>query len=185
MKRIVLTFGVIAGLLLSLMMIGGVVLADTIGFESSQVIGYTTMVLAFLLVFFGIRSYRDTVAGGSVSFGRAFGVGMLITLVVCLFYVATWEIIYYGGFAPDFMEKYAAHQIEQARAGGATEAELAKRAADMARFREMYRNPVINAGLTFLEVFPVGLVMTLVSAAILGFGPRRASAGEGVGSAAS
>jgi hypothetical protein len=57
--------------------------------------------------------------------------------------------------------------IEKARAGGATEQELAAKAAEMAEFREMYKNPLINAGLTLIEVFPVGLVVTLISAAIL------------------
>jgi hypothetical protein len=69
---------------------------------------------------------------------------------------------------PDFVEKYAAHMLEKARQSGATAQQLAARAAEMARFRELYRNAFINAGITFIEVFPIGLVMTLVSAGILG-----------------
>jgi hypothetical protein len=122
------------------------------------------MVLAFLLVFFGIRSYRDQVAGGSVGFGRAFGVGLLIMLVASACYVATWEFVYYR-ITPDFAEKYAAHVMERARASGATQAELDARAREMARFQALYRNPLAY---TFLEPLPVGLVMTLVSAGILG-----------------
>ena len=167
MRRIVLTFGLIGGAIVALMMVASFTFMDRIGFDRSQVVGYTTMVLAFLMVFFGIRSYRDNIAGGSIRFGKAFGVGMLITLVISACYVATWEVIYYGGMAEDFTEKYSAYALEKERAAGATEAQLAERSAEMARFWEMYRNPFVNVGLTFLEIFPVGVVMTLVSAAIV------------------
>lgn len=167
MKRIVLTFGLIAGALLSLMMVVNTAFIDQIGFDRGEVIGYTTMVLAFLMVFFGIRSYRDHVAGGNIRFGKAFTVGILIALIASACYVVTWQIIYYQ-MMPDFVERYAAHMLEKARKLGATQQELAAKAAEMARFRELYRNPFINAGITFIEVFPIGLVMTLVSAGILG-----------------
>jgi hypothetical protein len=167
MKRIVLTFGLIAGALLSLMMVVNTAFIDQIGFDRGEVIGYTTMVLAFLMVFFGIRSYRDHVAGGTIRFGKAFRVGILIALIASACYVVTWQIIYYQ-MMPDFVERYAAHMLEKARKLGATQQELAAKAAEMARFRELYRNPFINAGITFIEVFPIGLVMTLVSAGILG-----------------
>jgi hypothetical protein len=166
MRRIVLTFGLLAGVLLSLMMLVTMSFMDRIGFDRGEVIGYTTMVAAFLFVFFGIRSYRDNVAGGSVGFGRAVGVGMLITFVASACYVATWEVVYYR-FMPDFADKYAAHAIEKARAAGATRAELDAEAREMAEFQQAYRNPLVNIAYTFLEPLPVGLVMTLVSAGIL------------------
>src|SRR5687767_2395792 len=114
MKKTVLTFGLIAGGILSLMMAITMPFHDQIGFDRGEIIGYTTMIAAFLLIFFGIRSYRDNVAGGSVSFGRAFKVGALIALVASVCYVATWEVIYFN-FAPDFMGKYQAHLLEKAR----------------------------------------------------------------------
>lgn len=166
MRRIVLTFGLIAGALLSLMMLVSASFMDQIGFDRAAVIGYTTMVLAFLCVFFGIRSYRDNVAGGAVGFGRAFAVGLLIMLVASACYVATWQFVYHR-VAPDFVEKYAAHVLERARASGATPAELDAEAREMARFQALYRNPLVNVAYTFLEPLPVGLVMTLVSAGIL------------------
>jgi hypothetical protein len=166
MKRIVLTFGLISGAVLSAMMLVSTAFMDEIGFDRSQIVGYTTMVLAFLLVYFGIRSYRETVGGGAISFGRALGVGGLIVLVAGVCYVATWQVIYYR-MAPDFVEKYAAHAIEKTRASGASEAELAAKRQQMARYADMYRNPFVNIAFTFIEVLPVGLVMTLVSAGIL------------------
>jgi hypothetical protein len=166
MTRIVLTFGLIAGAVLAVMMVVNITYIDEIGFERGEIIGYTTMVLAFLMVFFGIRSYRDHIYGGTISFGKAFAVGLLITLVASACYVTTWEVLYYW-IAPDFGERYAAYMLEQARQDGATEQELAVKAAEMRRFWDTYKNPLINAGYTFIEVFPIGLIVTLVSAGIL------------------
>ena len=166
MKKTVLTFGLIAGAILSGVMLVLLPFRDAIGFERGMVVGYTTMVLAFLLVFFGVRSYRDNVAGGTVSFGRAFTVGALIALVASLCYVATWELVYFK-LAPDFATKYQAHMIERARADGATEAQIAAKQAEMEKFAKMYQNPAINAAITFLEPLPVALIVALVSAGVL------------------
>jgi hypothetical protein len=166
MKKIVLTFGSIAGIILSIMMLVTIPFMDRIGFDRGEVIGYTTMVLAFLLIFFGVRAYRDRVAGGSISFGRAFTVGMLIALVASVFYVATWQLIYYK-LAPDFVAKYQAHMIEKARAGGESQAEIDKKIADAQKFARRYENPVINVAITFVEPLPVALVIALISAGIL------------------
>jgi hypothetical protein len=166
MRRIVLTFGLIAGGILSAMMLLTLPFQDRIGFDRAAVIGYTTMVLAFLMVFFGVKSYRDHVAGGAVSFGGAFKVGLLITAVATVCYVATWQLVYYK-FAPDFADKYAAYTVEKAVKSGATEAEIAAQRAEMARFAEMYKNPLVNIAFTFLEPLPVGIGFTLVTAGVL------------------
>lgn len=166
MRKIVLTFGLIAGAILSVMMLLTIPFMEEINFDKGAIIGYTTMVLAFLMVYFGVRSYRDNVAGGSVSFGRAFSVGLLIVVIASACYVATWQFIYYR-ITPDFTEKYSAYALEQARKGGASEAEIAAKAAEMARFSELYKNPLVNIGFTFLEPLPVGLVFTLVTAGVL------------------
>lgn len=167
MRTIVLTFGLIAGAVLSAMLLITLLFKDQIGFDQGAVIGYTAMVLAFLMVYFGVRSYRDTVGGGRVTFGRAFLVGLTITAVASVCYVATWELIYYE-LAPDFGEKYAAYAVEKAKASGATEAQVAAKAKEMADFVEMYKNPLANVAITFLEPLPVGLVFTLVTAGVLG-----------------
>ena len=93
MKKTVLTFGLIGGVIIAAMMFATLPFIDKIGFDKGVIVGYTTMVLAFMLVFFGIRSYRENVSDGRITFGRAFAVGILITLVICLFYVIAWEII--------------------------------------------------------------------------------------------
>jgi hypothetical protein len=176
-RRIILTFGLISGALLSAMMAMTLPFLDQIGFDRGMVVGYTTMVLAFLLVYFGVRSYRDTIGGGQVTFGRAVLVGLGITAVATACYVATWEIIYFF-VTPDFGEKYAAYAIEKARASGASAAELARTTREMAEFQEMYRNPLINIAYTSLEPLPVGLLFTLVAAGLLSRrrGPKAATA---------
>jgi len=158
MKKIVLTFGLIAGAILATMMLLTQAMMDDIGFDRSEIIGYTTMILAFLMVFFGVRSYRDNVAGGTVSFAKAFQVGLLIVLVASACYVAAWQFVYYK-LAPDFAEKYSAYVIDKARADGATE-------HDMKNFAAYYRNPLINVAITFLEPLPVGLASALLAAAV-------------------
>ena len=167
MQKIVLTFGLIAGAILSAVMLLTVPFHDQIGFDlGGYVVGYTSMVIAFLMVFFGVKSYRDNVAGGQVSFGRAFKVGLLITAIASVCYVATWQVVYYK-FMPDFMDKYAAFSIEKAKQSGATEEEIASQTQKMTEFKEMYKNPLVNIAFTFLEPLPVGVVFTLVTAGVL------------------
>ncbi|MGH7485378.1 MAG: DUF4199 domain-containing protein [bacterium] len=168
MKKTVLVFGLISGGILAAMMAGTMVIYKNgrFDFDRGEIFGYTSMILAFIIVFFGMRSYRENNGGGAITFGKAFQVGILMTLIACALYVVTWEIIYYR-FVPDFADQYAAHAIAKMRASGASAAALAKATADMAHFKEIYQNPFVNIGMTFLEIFPVGLVMTLISAGIL------------------
>jgi hypothetical protein len=172
MKKTVWTFGLISGAIISILMLATIPFQDEIGFDHGLLVGYTTMVLAFLLIYFGVRSYRDNVGGGSVRFGRAFAVGALIAVISSLCYVATWEVMYFK-FMPDFLSKYQAHALAKARAGGASEDALAKQRADMDKLGEMYKNPLVNSAMTFVEPLPVGLVIALVSAGILSRARKR------------
>ena len=167
MRKIVLTFGLISGAILAALMFITIPFHDQIGFESGGlIVGYTSMVLAFLLIYFGVRSYRDNVGAGRVSFGKAFQVGLLIMLVASACYVISWEIVYHS-FFPDFTTKYAEHVLDKARAAGATEAQLVAQQQQMAQFAEMYKNPFIRAGMTLLEPLPVGLLFALLTAWLL------------------
>jgi Protein of unknown function (DUF4199) len=167
MRKTVLTFGLIAGgVLAGMMVLTTVLLKDKIGFDKGAIIGYTTMVAAFLMIYVGIRSYRDTVAGGMISFGRAVTVGLLITAVATACYVATWQVIFFK-FTPDFVDKYAAYEMQKVAKAGGTQAQRDAKAKEMADFTKMYQNPLINAAFTFLEPLPVGVLLTLVSAGLL------------------
>ena len=164
MKKTILTFGLISGALISLMMGLTVPFQDKLG--HSYVIGYTTIVLSILLSYFGIRSYRDNVGNGHITFGKAFLVGLSITVISCLCYVVTWEIIYFN-FMPDFMDKYGAQVLQKMQASGATAAAIQQKSAELDKLKVMYKNPLFNAAMTFIEPFPVGLLITLISAAVL------------------
>ena len=166
MKKVVLIFGLISAALMSLFMFTMMSFIDKIGMDNGVILGYASMVLAFMLVFFGIRSYRDNVGGGSLTLGRAFAVGILITLISSICYVIAWEIVYFN-FMPDFLDKYSAYMIEKARAAGATPEAIQKQVDEMQQFKKLYSNLFINFAFSFLEPFPVGLVITLVSSLIL------------------
>jgi hypothetical protein len=171
MKKTVLTFGLISGAVAALLMVSTLPFMHRIGFDKGLIVGYTGIVVSLLLVPFGIRSYRENVGGGHITFGRAFAVGILITLISCICYVITWEIIYFN-FLPDFAEKYTAFMVEKARAAGASQQAIEATVKEMKNMKVMLDNPLINAAMTFIEPFPVGLIITTISAAILRKKPR-------------
>ena len=177
MKKTVLTFGLISGAVMAVLMFGTLPLVERIGFDKGAIIGYTSMVLSFLMVFFGIRSYRENVGGGRMTFGRAFAVGILITLISCICYVVAWEIIYFK-FMPDFLAKYAAYMVEKAKASGASAEAIQANLQEMKKFKEMYDNPFFNAAITFTEPFPIGLIITLISALVLRKTPKAQTPGS-------
>jgi hypothetical protein len=166
MKKTVLTFGLIAGVIISVLMDGSVLLSDKIGSSHSLLLGYANIVASFLLVYFGIRSYRDNTLDGQISFGRAFSCGILITLITTIFYVATWEILYFN-FIPHFMDSYFAAQIHKVQSAGLDPAATAAQVAVIQHSQQLYQNPIVNMAYTVIEPFPVGLIITLISAAIL------------------
>ena len=177
MQKIVLRYGLWSSailLALSAVMLP-LCMNATFDFDNGLVLGYTVMVLAFLMVFFGVRSYRDSIGAGAISFGRAFGVGLLISLITCAVYVIAWEIVYFN-FFPDFLDKYSAHALAKMRAAGESEAAIREATAKMAEMAKHYKNLFYNIAVTFMEVFPVGLIVTVVSAAILRRKPQDAPA---------
>ena|SRR5579863_1652369 len=179
MKKTVLTFGLIAGVMISVLMDGGLLIANKLGSgHNSMLLGYTMMVASFLLVYFGIRSYRDNDLGGQITFGRGFACGILITLITSTFYVASWEVIYFN-FMPHFMDSYWAAQIHRAQASGLDPATIAKKVAEIQQSKQSYQNPLVNMAYTFMEPLPVGLIITLISAALLRRKSRVESAADG------
>jgi hypothetical protein len=165
-KKVVLSFGLISGLMISVLMGGSLLLADKIGSGHSMALGYTIMVASFLLIYFGVRSYRDQMLDGSISFGRALACGLLIALITTVCYVATWEVLYFN-FMPHFMDGYFAAQIHKVQSSGLDAGTAAARIAAIRHSQEMYQNPLVNMAYTFLEPLPVGVVIALISAAVL------------------
>ena len=129
-------------------------------------VGYATMIVALTTVFLGIKHYRDKVLGGAIKFLPAFGVGIGISTVACILYAIGWEISI-ANSSCDFTSWYSNYMVDEAKARGASAVELQKVIVDAKDFAEMYKNPFYRIPLTFVEMFPVGLLISLISAAVL------------------
>lgn len=173
MKRSVLIFGLVLGMILCLNMVYMVHLCYTTpDFKSNDVVGYTALVVMFSLIFFGVRNYRNKFLNGIISFGKAFKTGVLIALLGSTVYVVVW-LFYYYLFVPDFLDVYIPHALKQVDAS-----QLAERAEEMERFREMYKSPLFVVLITYSEVLPVGLVVALISSLVL---KKKPGAGDSFG----
>jgi hypothetical protein len=168
MKRIVIINGLIAGVIVSAMLVITQPLLEKgiLNYENGTIVGYTSMVVALSLVFVGIKSYRDQHLKGSISFGQAFKVGILIALIASVVYALSWEV-YYNIAASDFMDKYTQHYLAKMKEEGASDAEIIQMRMEMEKFNEQYKNPIVRFGVTLVEILPVGLLITLISAALL------------------
>jgi hypothetical protein len=167
MKRNVLIFGSIAGLLIATFMVITVGMCyNDPGFEGNMLVGFSAMLVAFSFVFVGIKNYRDKYSNHTITFGNAFKIGLYISLIASTIYVVVWLVDYYM-FIPDFMEKYTEHRLRELKASGVSAADYQTQEADIFKEKELYKNPLIVVLYTYLEVLPIGLVVTLISAAIL------------------
>jgi Protein of unknown function (DUF4199) len=168
MGKIIFTYGLIASAVFAVFLAGAVPFwkNGTITFDNGEIVGYASMVIALSMIFFAVKSYRDKHLGGSISFSKALQLGLLITLVVSLGYAIEWEF-YFNLFAPDFMDEYAYFYIEKAKTAGAPEIEVQELTIQMESAKEMYRNPVLRFGMTLTEILPVGIIICLLSAALL------------------
>lgn len=170
MKKIILTHGLIAGAIVSALMLFSTNYLShcegSVGYNTSMLIGYASMLMAFSLVFVGVRNYRDKYNEGVISFGKAFQIGIIIVLIASTMYVISWLIAYFF-FIPDFMEKYSTHMVEELKTSGAGQAEIDAKMKEMADFARMYKNPFFNALMTYAEIVPVGLIVTLICALVL------------------
>jgi hypothetical protein len=181
MIAVILRYGIVAGLIVAVPMVWrmlSIEKGDSHDPLGGMLVGYLTMLVALTAVFLGIKHYRDKVLGGAIRFLPALGLGLAISTVACVLYCIGWEIsMAYSDF--DFTAFYTNYMIESARAKGATPEQLAQAVAEARQFAESYRNPLVRVPMTFIEMFPVGVLVSLVSAAILRNSrvlPARASA---------
>jgi hypothetical protein len=167
MLRTSLIYGLIAGLIVAIPMFSLLAMdSEHTAWSSSQLFGYSMMILALSLIFIGVKSYRDKVRGGVIKFLPAFLLGLCISAVASIVYVVGWEIAQ-SFMEHDFASSYSSSMIEAARAKGASPAEIEALSAQMAEFQEMYANPLFRLPMTFIEIFPVGLIISLIAAALL------------------
>lgn len=167
MTKIVLIFGFISGAISAGLMwiLIAVVNTGSINIDNGMIWGYATMIIALSLVFFGIKSYRDN-HGGRITFFKGLQVGILISLISAVCYATSWEL-YYSGSGQVFLQKYTAHYLDKMKESGASDAEIEKQRVEGEQFMELYRNFFVRFPMTLMEILPVGIIVTLVSAALL------------------
>lgn len=161
-----LTYGLLSGLVIIATMMTGILLSDRESFFSSEWFGYLVMLVALTFIFVGVKRYRDVERGGIIRFGPAFGMGLAIAAVAGLAYVVVWEA-YLAASDYAFMDEYVAEALRARQAEGLTGAALAREAAELETLRSQYGDPLFRIPMTFLEIFPVGLLVALVSALLL------------------
>lgn len=167
MLRKILTYGSVAGLVVGVPLFTMAVLMN--GQPPPQygvLIGYLTMLVALSAVFIAIKRHRDEALGGVIRFWPAFGLGLAISFVASVFYVLAWEAAL-AVTGMDFAGEYAKAAIAQARAEGASAEAVAKLSAEMEAFKQQYANPLVRLPMTLAEIFPVGALVSLISAAVL------------------
>jgi hypothetical protein len=172
MQKTVLTFGIISGLIIVVLWMATRSLwMDPDGqmdMFKGEIIGYTNMIVALSMIFFGIRQYREGYMGGQITFGKAFKVGLFITLIASAIYVIWWMVYFNTSeVAQSFPEQYLQHMKEQWAASGMSSAEVQQKTEGFEKNMELYKNPLVMAGMTLMEILPVGLIVTLISALIL------------------
>jgi len=167
MKKLVLTYGLIAGAIVTLFMAYGVYAVNkNPDFEYGMYLGYAGMLVAFSFVFIGVKNYRDKHRNGIITFGEALKVGVLISLIASTIYVAVWLLEYYCLY-PDFMEKYSASAIKKINESGMTAVQIKAKTEEMLMMKEMYKNPLWVIAFTYMEVLlPIGLLAPFASALI-------------------
>ena len=164
--KIVLGFGLILGAVGSVVQLVTLPFIRTHDLRVADFLGYGSMVLTALLLFFGIRAYREGTGGGRLTFARGLAVGALIALVSSLCYAATFQVVYFR-IEPRFGDHMAACMVERARAAGATDEKIVATAERAQTLKRLYDNALTNAALTFGTIWPFGLVVSGISAAIL------------------
>jgi hypothetical protein len=166
MKKVVLIYGLVSGVVSAILLVATIPYINSADFRKGDVLGYASIVLTVLLVFFGVRSYRENAARAGLSFGRGFAVGILITLISCGCHVVTFQMIYFK-FVPDFGDRFAACMVERAKTSGGDPRKIDETAKTAQRLKQLYDKPGTNAAVAFAEAFPVGLIATILSAVIL------------------
>jgi hypothetical protein len=168
MLKSILKYGLIAGLV-----VGGLMFAVTVPFHDKlgfgalgMAVGYVSMLIALSAVFVGIKAHRDRDRGGVIGFWPAFGLGMGISVVASICYALAWELAL-ATTGMDFMGAYTEHLLADMRAKGASAAELAAKAKEMADFAAMYAKPAVRIGFSISEILPVGVLVSAISAALL------------------
>ena len=167
MKRTILICGIIGGLISVCWFIGSEqILSVNMSITTRLFLGYATMILGLSLIFVAVKNYRDNYNDGLIAFGKAFRIGLLITLIASTVYVVVW-LIDFTWFVPDYFDKFKVQMLADMKAQGATSAQVKAKMVEFNSQAQMYKNPLFNALFTYMEIVPVGLVISVIAALIL------------------
>lgn len=173
MKTTILRYGILSGISVAVLMSCSIAYCYAKNsFDGSMLLGYAAMLLSFSPIFFGIKHYRDKHLGGAISFGKAFMMALYMALIASTIYVLGWMIAYYN-FFPDFMDRLEANQLSPAKVRELSPEAVAGIRAQMKTFKEWYATPVGVAGATYMEILPVGVLVSLITALIVKRKPTR------------
>jgi hypothetical protein len=166
MLSLIVRYGVIGGLIVAIPLFTITLAVGDLGAPWGYVVGYLIMLIALSTIFMAIKKHRDTNLGGVIKFWPALGLGLAISFVAGIFYVVAWEAVLDVGHL-DFANKYAESMIAAAKAKGLTGDALARAVTAAEQFRTTYANPLYRIPETFSEIFPVGVLVSIISAALL------------------
>ena len=170
MKKNVLVFGVISGLIVSTFMAVSMVSfskAENPDMSGGMIIGFTSMAVAFSFIFVGVKNYRDKQNAGAITFGKAFLMGCLISFIASTIYVVTWAVEFHF-FLPDFAQKFETCQINDIQQSNKPQQEIETAIKEVVENTKLYvNNPFYFTMYTYLEIFPIGILVSLIAALIL------------------
>lgn len=171
MKNTIIKYGIISGSIAGLLLFLATLIfknigIDKVGFDNFGYFGFTLILISMMIIFFGIKSFRDLQSDGVITFGKCFLTGLGILLISSIIYSLSWVIIYHF-FLPTFMDDFANYYINQTKNSGGSQVELANKLQEVNQMKEWYKTPFSVFAITLLEPIPVGLLVTIVSAFIL------------------
>jgi hypothetical protein len=177
MKKTIWVCGIIAGVIsVSWGVFSAGWLNGSVSLGTRLILGYGTMILGFSLIFVAIKNYRDNYNNGQITFVKALRIGLLITLIASTLYVVVW-MIDFSYFVPDYGDKYQAQAIAEMKASGVSAAEIQKQATETAATMAKYKSSAaFRVLVTYLEIAPIGIVISLIASLILKKKPKSVAA---------
>lgn len=167
MKKTILNYGLISGGIAAvLMMVTSLILKNSLNFDSGYIYGYAGILLSLVVIYFAVKRYRDKMNNGFITFGRALMIGLAIAFISGVFYSASWLLVN-KFIMPDFVDQFCAYQIQHLQDSGKSAQEIADAKAELDKYREAVKNPLMNFAYAFTEPFPVGVLVSLITALIL------------------
>ena len=167
MRRIVITYGLISAAISAVMWTGiSLFMFHSTDFSGGMLIGYTAMLLSTFIIYFAMTNYRDNINGGEIKFGKAFLLGLYISIIYAVFYVVVWMILRQT-ILTDFVDKYVAWEMDQIQKASLSQEAIQQKLNELEETKKIFANPATEAMMVFMEPWPVTILVTFVSAIVV------------------